>query len=75
MPVPLSVQLFSRYPVLNIQPTTARQTIAEPERHGQTYFDAHVGRPVEAPAKAADQIDHRIEQATVRQAGGSMSME
>ena len=34
----------------------------EPKRHRQAHADAHVGGAVEAPAKAADQVDDRIEQ-------------
>src|SRR5207253_5779492 len=34
----------------------------EHDRHGEADSDAHVGDAVEAPAEAADQIDHRVEQ-------------
>ena len=34
----------------------------EADRHGQAQADAHVGDPVETPAEAADQVDHRVEQ-------------
>src|SRR5688572_29597759 len=34
----------------------------EDERHAQAYRDIDVGRAVKAPAEAADQIKHRVEQ-------------
>src|SRR5215831_7402526 len=65
----------SRYHNAKVLPISALQPIACPENppyyrqadqeksqsHRQAHTHAHVRLAVEAPAKAADQIDHRIE--------------
>ena len=53
----------------------ARQSAEEQQRHREADADADIGGPEEAPAEAADQIDHRIEQRTVCQNGGSTLIE
>jgi hypothetical protein len=55
-------QLLSRYPVLNIHATTPRHSAMNNSVMARLMPTLDVGHAVEAPAEAADQVDHRVEQ-------------
>src|ERR1022692_4454766 len=63
-------QLESRRRSLGLEPVSGleypghdRQRYRhEHDRHAEADADSHVGNAVEAPAEAADQVDHRVEQ-------------
>ena len=58
----IAVSISDLVPRLKHPPYKSQADDEKAKRNANTHGDMHIGNAVEAPAKAADQIHHRIEQ-------------